>query len=118
VGREPLRFRATFDGFGLDTEPVRGHLALTMSDENSNPLKDVRDGVGLLFRAAKWAVNKLPTDSVEEVVRTSAREGGRAVRNVAATIEREVRGGSHPAGREETPSHPADEPPSGPKPRV
>jgi hypothetical protein len=89
-----------------------------MSDENSNPLKDVRDGVGLLFRAAKWAVNKLPTDSVEEVVRTSAREVGRAVRNVATTIEREVRGSKSPPGGGSPPSDPPDASSSGPKPRV
>jgi hypothetical protein len=89
-----------------------------MGDENSNPLKDVRDGVGLLFRAAKWAVNKLPTDSVEEVVRTSAREVGRAVRNVATTIEREVRGGKPPADREGKPADHPDDPSSGSKPRV
>jgi hypothetical protein len=67
-----------------------------MSDENSNPLKDVRDGVGLLFRAAKWAVNRLPTESVEDVVKASAREVSRAVKNVASTIEREVLRGKTP----------------------
>ena len=102
----------------LDSEAWRGHLGATMSDEKSNPLKDVREGVGLLFRAAKWAVNKLPTDSVEEVVRTSAREVGRAVRNVAATIEREVMGNKTPASREPKPSDHPDDPASGPKPRV
>jgi hypothetical protein len=89
-----------------------------MSDDNSNPLKDVRDGVGLLFRAAKWAVNKLPTDSVEDVVRTSAREVGRAVRNVATKIEREVLGNKTTAKPDTRPSDHPDDPESGPKPRV
>lgn len=103
---------------GLDIGHRRGHLGITMSDEKSNPLKDVRDGVGLLFRAAKWAVNKLPTDSVEDVVRTSAREVGRAMRNVATTIEREVLGSKPPPGSGAGPSNPPEDPASGPKSRV
>ena len=68
-----------------------------MTDEKSTPLRDVRKGLGLLFRAAKTAAEKLPTRGVEEAVLTSAREVGRAIENVAMTIEREVfgkRGGS------------------------
>jgi hypothetical protein len=67
----------------------------TMSDE-PNPLNDVRRGLGLLLRAARTAARKLPTTDLEGVVTTSAREVGRAIENVAATIEREVfgKGGS------------------------
>ena len=63
-----------------------------MSEEKPTPLSDVRTGLGLLFRAAKTAVKKMPTRGVEEVVWTSAREVGRALENVASTIEREVFG--------------------------
>lgn len=63
-----------------------------MSDEKPNPLEDVRKGLGLLFRAAKTAAQKLPTTKVEEVVATGAREVTRAIENVATTIEREVFG--------------------------
>jgi hypothetical protein len=55
-------------------------------------LRDVRQGLGLLFRAAKTAVERLPKGGVEEVVVASAREVGRAIENVASTIEREVFG--------------------------
>jgi hypothetical protein len=63
-----------------------------MSDEKPNPLDDVRKGLGLLFRAAKTAAEKLPTKDLEEVVVTSAREVGRALENVGRTLEREVFG--------------------------
>jgi hypothetical protein len=64
-----------------------------MPDDNKpNPLEDVRKGLGLLFRAAKTTVEKLPTKDLEEVVVTSAREVGRALENVGKTIEREVLG--------------------------
>jgi|SRR5580692_8760366 hypothetical protein len=61
-----------------------------MSDDRPNPLTDVIKGLGLLFRAAKTTVERLPTKDLEEVVLTSAREVGRAIENVATTVEREV----------------------------
>jgi hypothetical protein len=63
-----------------------------MSDDKPNPIEDVRKGLGLLFRAAKTAVEKIPTKDVEQAVVSTAREVGRAVENVASTIERQVRG--------------------------
>jgi hypothetical protein len=62
-------------------------------NDKPNPLEDVRKGLGLLFRAAKTTVEKLPTKDVEEAVITTAREVGRAVESVGRTIEREVFGG-------------------------
>lgn len=59
-------------------------------DKPPDPLSDVAKGLGLLFRAARTAARKLPTKDLEEVVATSAREVGRAIENVAATIERGV----------------------------
>ena len=61
-----------------------------MSDDRPNPLTDVRKGLGLLFRAARTAVSRLPKGDLEEAVVTSAREVGRAIENVATTLEREV----------------------------
>jgi len=61
-----------------------------MSDDRPNPLTDVRKGLGLLFRAARTAVSRLPKGDLEETVVTSAREVGRAIENVATTLEREV----------------------------
>jgi hypothetical protein len=64
--------------------------------DDPNPLSDVRRGLGLLLRAARTAAKKWPTKDLENVVTTSAREVGRAIENVAVTIEREVfgKGGS------------------------
>ncbi|HXX70085.1 MAG TPA: hypothetical protein VEK07_23090 [Polyangiaceae bacterium] len=78
-----------------------------MSDDKTpDPLSDVAKGLGLLFRAARTAARKIPTKDLEEVVLTSAREVGRAIENVAATIEREVsakvRGDRPAAGRRST----------------
>jgi hypothetical protein len=70
-----------------------------MSDDRPNPLTDVRKGLGLLFRAARTAVSRLPKGDLEEAVVTSAREVGRAIENVATTIEREVLGKRAPGER-------------------
>jgi hypothetical protein len=81
-----------------------------MPDDKPNPMEDVRNGLGLLFRAAKTAVEKLPTKDLEDAVVTSAREVGRAIENVGKTIEREVLGHKdEPRSRVST-----DEPPAPP----
>jgi hypothetical protein len=57
--------------------------------EPPDPIEDVRKGLGLLFRAAKSALESLPTGKVEEVVLTGAREVGRALENVTHTIDKQ-----------------------------
>ncbi|HEX3772574.1 MAG TPA: hypothetical protein VHV30_16965 [Polyangiaceae bacterium] len=63
-----------------------------MGDDRPNPLVDVAKGLGLLFRAARTVVAKIPTGELEEAVVTSAKEVGRAFESVASTLEREVLG--------------------------
>ncbi len=59
-----------------------------MSDSDKpNPIDDLRKGLGLLFRAAKTTIDKLPTGQIEEAVISGAKEVGRAVENVAHTVE-------------------------------
>jgi hypothetical protein len=93
-----------------------------MSDEKPNPVADVIKGLGLLFRAAKTTVERLPTKNLEEAVVTSAREVGRAIENVATTVEREVFGrkeappSTRPAEPHDRPSKPDDPSKDGPKP--
>jgi|HubBroStandDraft_6_1064221.scaffolds.fasta_scaffold1541258_2 hypothetical protein len=85
-----------------------------MGDDRPNPLSDVIKGLGLLLRAAKTTVQRgvergvenLPTKDIEEVVLTSAREVGRALENVATTVEREV------FGRRDAPTKPTSEGPA------
>jgi hypothetical protein len=59
-------------------------------EEKPNPLEDLRKGLGLLFRAAKTTIEKLPTGELEEAVMSGAKEVGRAIENVAHTVEQQV----------------------------
>jgi hypothetical protein len=61
-------------------------------DKPPSAIEDVVKGLGLLFRAARTTVGKLPKGDLEEVVMTSAREVGRAIENVGRRIESEVLG--------------------------
>jgi hypothetical protein len=78
------------------------HIIGRMGDENKpNPLDDVTKGLGLLFRAAKTTVERLPTEKIEDVVTEGAKEVGRAIETVGGVIEREILGkkpGSTPPG--------------------
>jgi hypothetical protein len=81
-----------------------------MSDDKPNPLDDLRKGLGLLFRAARTTVEKLPTKDIEEVAVTTAKEVGRAIENVGRTIEREVFGGGAKGAAAEPPKKDDEEP--------
>jgi hypothetical protein len=79
-----------------------------MSDSDKpNPIDDLRKGLGLLFRAAKTTIDKLPTGQIEEAVITGAREVGRALENVTHSVEEQFL--RKPSAR------PADEAPSADK---
>jgi len=73
-----------------------------MSDPKPDPLSDVIRGLGLILRAAKTTVERVPTKGLEDAVIQTAREVGRAIENVAGTVEREVlgrqRGSAPPPG--------------------
>ena len=90
-----------------------------MADDRPDPLSDTLKGLGLLFRAARTVVSKIPTKDLEEAVATSAREVGRAIKSVATTLEREVLGKKSARASAKPPE--SNEPPSGdstdPKPR-
>jgi hypothetical protein len=85
-----------------------------MSDDKPKPLDDVKKGLGLLYRAAKNTVEKLPTKDIEEAVVTSAKEVGRALESVGKTIEREVFGEKDGAAPKAKP----DDAPAGDKPKA
>ena len=86
-----------------------------MSDEKPDkpdPIEDVRKGLGLLFRAAKGALDQLPTRKVEDAVLTGAREVGRAIENVTGAIDkqffkRDAEGQAHGAAPPESKDAPA-----------
>lgn len=59
-----------------------------MSDEKPKPLDDLKQGLGLLFRAAKGAAQSLPTEKIEEVVKDGAKEVGRAFESIGNEIDK------------------------------
>jgi hypothetical protein len=65
-------------------------LGMPDDDQKPNPLEDLRKGLGLLFRAAKTTIEKLPTGELEEAVVSGAKEVGRAIENVAHAVEEQV----------------------------
>lgn len=65
-----------------------------MSDDKPKPLDDLKQGLNLLFRAAKGAVEtvaeKVPTEKIEEAATNAVKEVGRAVESVGTEIEKAV----------------------------
>jgi hypothetical protein len=61
-----------------------------MPDEKPNPIEDIRQGLGLLFRAAKTTLEKSPTGEIEEAVNSGAKEVGRAIENVTQAVEEQI----------------------------
>ncbi len=59
-----------------------------MSDEKPKPVDDLKQGLNLLFRAAKGAIDKLPTDKVEGAVKDGAKEVGKAFETVANELDK------------------------------
>ena len=62
-----------------------------MSDDKPKPFDDLKQGLGLLFRAAKGAVEtvaeKVPTEKIEEAATDAVKEVGRALETVGTEIE-------------------------------
>jgi hypothetical protein len=90
-----------------------------MSDEPNNPKstpgQDVKKAFGLLYRAARNAVDQLPTKKVEEAVAIGAKEVGRAIENVASTLEKEIFRSSATRPTPSTPPPPPDVPEAKPE---
>ena len=61
-----------------------------MSDDKPRPVDDLKEGLGLLFRAAKGAVERLPTDKLEDVAKDAVKEVGRAFESIGTEIEKVV----------------------------
>ena len=83
-------------------------------DEKSDPIEDVRKGLGLLLRAARSTIEKVPAKDIEQAVVTTAREVGRAIGTIGKTIERDVFGNKEaepsPTASPDTPPPKPDEP--------
>ena len=59
-----------------------------MSDEKPKPVDDLKAGLNLLFRAAKGAVDKIPTDKIEGALKDGAKEVGKAFESVANEVDK------------------------------
>jgi hypothetical protein len=88
--------------------------------EKPDPIEDVRKGLGLLFRAAKSAIDQLPTRHVEDAVVAGAREVGRAIENVTSTLDKQFfrrdTGSKTHEHVDPAPPNAADAPPAGAEP--
>jgi hypothetical protein len=90
-------------------------------DDKPNPIEDLRKGLGLLIRAAKTTIEQIPTGKLEDAVLSGAKEVGRAIENVAQTVEHQILGknAAKPDGAakgEAQPEKPEEPKPDEPKP--
>ncbi len=78
----------------LDRHRVHAHpFRMAEGDDKKtppDPVDDLKKGFGLLFRAAKSAVDQLPTEKLEQVVVNGVKEVGRAIENVTDQIDRQI----------------------------
>jgi hypothetical protein len=61
-----------------------------MGDDKPKPVDDLKAGLGLLFRAAKGAVDALPTNKLEDVAKDAAKEVARAFESIGTEVEKVV----------------------------
>ncbi|HVJ91925.1 MAG TPA: hypothetical protein VM580_19125 [Labilithrix sp.] len=90
-----------------------------MSDNKPSPVDDLKQGLGLLFRAAKGAVERLPTDKLEDVAKDAVKEVGRAFESLGNEIDKAFGKTSGAPGTPASPGPPytppapqTDEPPA------
>src|SRR5690242_11281037 len=74
------------------TEPPRVVIIAPMSDDKPKPVDDLKEGLNLLFRAAKGAVEKLPTNKLEDVAKDAAKEVGRAFESLGNELDKAFKG--------------------------
>lgn len=90
-----------------------------MSDEKpkTDPVDDLKQGLGLLFRAAKGAVEKIPTEKVEDVAKDAAKEVARAFETIGHEVERVIapnkKGSQPPPNDGSAQDKPGSTPPTG-----
>ncbi len=72
-----------------ETKAVDGASGTT-PPRPADPIEDVREGLGLLFRAAKGAVEKIPTKDLEKTVVEGVSEFGKMMGRFAETVGSEI----------------------------
>lgn len=78
-----------------------------MSDDKPKPVDDLKQGLNLLFRAAKGAVEKIPTEKIEGAVMDGAKEVGKAFETVATEIDKVITNVTTRPGSTPPPAQPA-----------
>jgi hypothetical protein len=63
---------------------------MTDDDKKPDPVEDLKAGLGLLFRAARGAVEKIPTHKIEEMVKEGTDKVGKAFHKVPTDKVEEV----------------------------
>lgn len=87
-----------------------------MSDDKPKPVDDLKEGLNLLFRAAKGAVEQIPRpEKLEGVAKDAAKEVSRAFESIGQEIEKVVKSatGSQappPNAQQQTPPTEAEPP--------
>ena len=82
--------RVTSDGEGAWTDGLAVAIIGAMSDDKPKPVDDLKEGLGLLFRAAKGAVERLPTGNIESVAKDAVKEVGRAFESIGNEIDKAI----------------------------
>lgn len=59
-----------------------------MSDEKPKPIDDLKEGLGLLFRAAKGAVDQIHADKIEVAAKDAVKEVGRAFESIGNEVDK------------------------------
>lgn len=82
-----------------------------MSEGKSKPVDDLKEGLNLLFRAAKGAVERLPTNKLEDVAKDAVKEVGRALESIGTELDKALgRGaGAPPPGHDPPPASTREE---------
>ena|GEM_PF-1215163 len=85
-----------------------------MSDDKQKPVDDLKQGLGLLFRAVKGAVERIPTEQIESAVKDGAKEFGRAIDSFSTELDKAFHKASGTSSQPPAPPPPAAAPPNEP----
>jgi hypothetical protein len=88
-------------------------------DKKPNPLEDLKEGFGLIFRAAKTAVENLPTDKVEDVAKEAAKQVSKTFETIGNEMDKvwsKATGFGPPKASPAPPAHAQAHQPEGEKP--